>query len=159
MRASTGILTIDLPTEAQWEFACRAGTASTYSNGKGADCLDEIAWYTDNSDGRSHEVGRKDPNAFGLYDMHGNVFEMCRDWLSYGTTYSDGSAVTDPKGPDSRQETPTGRTLWRVMRGGGFGTSAGGCRSAYRNYKFNPYDYNSKKYFGYRLMCGADFSK
>ena len=92
-----------LPTEAQWEYACRAGTTSPLNNGKSiqtreekCDNLDEVAWYKFNSNGTTHPVGQKKPNAWGLSDMHGNACEWCLDWIgNYPAT-----PVTDPAGPD-----------------------------------------------------------
>jgi formylglycine-generating enzyme required for sulfatase activity len=107
-----------LPTEAQWEYACRAGTERAYA---GSRKLDEMGW----NDGKVHFVGKKKPNAWGLYDMHGNVSEWCADW--YGE-YPSG-AVTDPKGAASGRE--------RVCRGGGYHSTEGHCRSAYRE-SFGP---------------------
>ncbi len=107
---------LGIPTEAQWEFACRAGTTGLLS-GK----LDDVAWYDQNSDRRTHRVGTKEPNAFGIYDMHGNVWEWCRDY--YSEHYSSGPVI-DPTGPAAG----TGR----VYRGGSWGSSPSGCRSAYR---------------------------
>ena len=106
-----------LPTEAEWERACRAGSTGALS---GSESLDEMGWYVQNSDSATHPVGRKKPNAFGLYDMHGNVWEWCADW--YGA-YPDGKA-TDPTGAASGSE--------RVHRGGGWYYDASNCRSAYR---------------------------
>ncbi len=105
-----------LPTEAEWEYACRAGTTGDYAGD-----LDAMAWYSDNSGGETHPVGRKAPNAFGLYDMHGNVWEWVADW--YGD-YPSG-AVTDPKGPESGSD--------RVVRGGGWYGPARYARSADRD--------------------------
>ena len=116
-----------LPTEAQWEYACRAGTAAALNSGKNlsdeSECseMDEVGWYGYNSDNETHSVGQKMPNAWGLYDMHGNVWEWCLDkYEDYPT-----SSVTDPVGPD------TG--VHRVKRGGSLDLIAGSCRSAYRN--------------------------
>jgi formylglycine-generating enzyme required for sulfatase activity len=104
-----------LPTEAEWEYACRAGTVGKYAGE-----LDAMAWHVGNSSRQTHEVGRKRPNAWGLYDMHGNVWEWCADW--YGD-YPTG-AVTDPTGPEGGSS--------RVFRGGSWYDTAWGCRSAYR---------------------------
>jgi formylglycine-generating enzyme required for sulfatase activity len=108
-----------LPSEAEWEYGCRAGTT-----GDRAGNLDAIAWYNNNSDGKTHPVGQKQPNAFGLYDMRGNVWEWCDDfWHSdYNGAPTDGSAWL--RGGDSR---------YRVVRGGSWGDIEGFCRSAYRS--------------------------
>jgi formylglycine-generating enzyme required for sulfatase activity len=84
-------LTYRLPTEAEWDYACRAGTT-----GERYGDLDAIAWYESNSGGRTHPVGQKQPNAFGLYDMLGNVFQWCRDWE--GESYHSSRPATDPQG-------------------------------------------------------------
>ncbi|MBQ2621988.1 MAG: formylglycine-generating enzyme family protein [Thermoguttaceae bacterium] len=110
-------LPVQLPTEAQWEYACRAGSTGAYAGN-----LDDMVWYWDNSDRKTHPVGTKKPNAWGLYDMHGNVWEWCQDWYD---DYPRGS-VTDPVGPSSGSD--------RVFRGGCWLDSAGFCRSAYRFY-------------------------
>jgi formylglycine-generating enzyme required for sulfatase activity len=120
-----------LPTEAQWEYACRAGTTGPYDGD-----LDEIAWYRKNSDERTHPVGQKKPNAWGLHDMLGNVWEWCSDW--YG--YYDMSEVTDPTGRTS------GR--FRVIRGGCWNDHAYNCSVALRGY-YNPT--NSDYEIGFRL--------
>ena len=111
-----------LPTEAEWEYAARAGTTNRFSfgNDPGYTQLGNYAWYDGNSGNTTHAVGGKLPNRWGLYDMHGNVWEWCWDW--YGA-YPGGS-VTDPKGP------ATGSN--RVVRGGSWGSLAGFCRSAFR---------------------------
>ena len=107
---------ITLPTEAQWEYSCRAGTTGAYAGN-----LDEMAWYKGSSG--THPVGTKKPNAWGLYDMHGNVWEWCADW--YDKKYPIGS-VTDPTGPSEGS--------YRVIRGGGWSFCGGICRSALRLY-------------------------
>jgi formylglycine-generating enzyme required for sulfatase activity len=109
-----------LPTEAEWEYACRAGSAGRYCFGDDESELGRYAWYEDNAGGTTHPVGQKEPNAWGLYDVHGNVWEWCTDW--YGNYGPD--AVIDPPGPESGS--------YRVDRGGGWSCSAGRCRAAYR---------------------------
>jgi len=113
--------TVQLPTEAQWEFACRAGTTTTYYTGDTEADLGRAAWYGANSKGKTHPVGQKESNAFGPHDMHGNVWEWCQDYLQ--EQYKPG-AVVDPQGPTEGQG--------RVLRGGSWGGSAGDCRSANR---------------------------
>ncbi len=117
-----------LPTEAEWEYACRAGTTTRFSYGDdpGYNNLTNYAWYSDNSGGTTHPVGQKLPNPWGLYEMHGNVFERSQDW--YGV-YPGGSVI-DPQGP------ATGS--YRVLRGGDWGNSATYCRSAARSIDFRP---------------------
>jgi len=110
-----------LPTEAEWEYACRAGTTTVFSFGDDELRLRGFGWFDGNSENQTHPVGQKAPNAWGLFDMHGNVWEWCSDW--YGA-YPSGDA-TDPKGlPDAS---------FRVRRGGGWLFTAGSCRSAYRH--------------------------
>jgi formylglycine-generating enzyme required for sulfatase activity len=106
-----------LPTEAQREYACRAASTTPFAGAS----LDDLGWYRGNSGGRTHAVRQKAPNAWGLYDMHGNVWEWCADWFS---DYPSGS-VTDPAGP------PEG-TL-RAFRGGSWDSAASHCRSAFRS--------------------------
>ncbi|MFN9246495.1 MAG: formylglycine-generating enzyme family protein [Planctomycetota bacterium] len=129
-----------LPTEAEWEYACRAGTKSAYSFGDKRDSLDDYAWYGEKGDSKTHPVGQKKPNAWGLYDMHGNVWEWCSDW--YGD-YANG-AVSDPVGPREGS--------LRVRRGGSWNLEAAICRSAYR-YWGNP----SRRfyYYGFRLALSS----
>ena len=111
-----------LPTEAEWEYACRAGTDTAYSFGDSSKWVSEHAWFDGNSKNRSHPVALKRPNAWGLYDMHGNVYEWCNDWHG---DYPE-SAVTDPVG--------AAEGSLRVNRGGSWFYSAGRCRSAFRSY-------------------------
>ncbi len=132
LRAKTGI-TFDLPTEAQWEYTCRAGTTTTYSYGD--DANGEYMWYGDNSSSSTHEVGTKKANPWGFYDMHGNVWEWCLDW--YASSLSGGE---DPVGSSSGSS--------RVSRGGGWYSSASSCASSSRDYDYPSYEYD---YFGFRI--------
>jgi formylglycine-generating enzyme required for sulfatase activity len=128
-----------LPTEAQWEYACRAGTTAAYNTGD--TISDDTGWYKDNSDGRTHELGLKTPNAWGLYDMHGNVLELCWDWYGYDI-YWDG-AQTDPVG------TRPYMGDFRVARGGSWTESGQSLRSAYRGYDRT---YYRSEYTGFRVV-------
>jgi len=125
-----------LPTEAEWEYACRAGSTTQWSFGDDESRLGEYAWYDKNSGHETHPVGKKKANVWGLFDMHGNVCEWCSDW---GEEYPKG-AVTDPQGP-------SGASV-RVYRGGNWRIMAGLCRSACRGWddpSFRP------DYLGFRL--------
>ena len=112
-----------LPTEAEWEYACRAGSKTAYSFDDEEGLLPEYGWFSSNSSERTHTVGLLEPNAWGLYDMHGNVWEWCSDW--YGE-YPKG-AVSDPTGPCEGSD--------RVFRGGTWLRVAASCRSAARNWR------------------------
>jgi formylglycine-generating enzyme required for sulfatase activity len=107
-----------LPTEAQWEYACRAGEKGPYSGGT----LDAVGWYLENADRKTHEVATKKPNAWGLYDMHGNVLEWCADWM--GESLPGG---TNPQGPDA-----CAFGDYRVLRGGSWDRPPQACRAAIR---------------------------
>jgi formylglycine-generating enzyme required for sulfatase activity len=133
-----GLFTYRLPTEAEWEYACRAGSTTGYCFGDDEGRLGEYAWYSANSDSKTHPVGKKKPNAWGLCDMHGNVWEWCQDWYS---DYPNGP-VTDPTGPNNGS--------FRVMRGGSWNNNAGNCRSANRNNN-SPDNRNNNN--GFRLAC------
>jgi formylglycine-generating enzyme required for sulfatase activity len=113
-----------LPTEAEWEFACRAGTTTEFSFEDSKSAMDEYAWYDQNSGLTTHPVGQKYPNSWGLYDMHGNVWEWCSDWYD---DYPE-RAVTDPVGPAHGSD-----RVFRVFRGGSWCSSARFFRSASRS--------------------------
>ena len=115
-----------LPTEAEWEYACRAGTTTRFSHGddRGDSNLGNYAWYSRNSSSTTHPVGEKAPNAWGLYDMHGNIWEWCQDSWDGSANYPGGSTI-DPL-------VTTGS--FRVLRGGAWSSFAGGAGCAYRGY-------------------------
>jgi formylglycine-generating enzyme required for sulfatase activity len=129
-----------LPTESEWEYACRAGSSTAYCFGEDEARLGEYAWYGKNSGNKTHPVGQKKPNAWGLYDMHGNVWECCSDWFG---EYPSG-AVTDPTGAS------TGSS--RVRRGGGWNFGAANCRSASR-YWYDPSIRDDER--GFRLALSS----
>ncbi len=126
-----------LPTEAEWEYACRAGSTGPIA---GTGVLNEMGWYCGNSADKTHQVGRKKPNAWGLYDMHGNVWEWCQDWCERYPA----DAETDPTGPVAG-----GR---RARRGGSWFSSSWFCRSAYRS-RNEPDD--SSEDLGFRVVLPA----
>jgi formylglycine-generating enzyme required for sulfatase activity len=133
--------TYRLPTEAEWEYACRAGSGGLLAGG---DALDEIAWYDANADGQTHPVGQKKPNAWGLYDMHGNVAEWCADY--YAPPYPT-SEVSDPLGPAEGKA--------RVVRGGSWASFERGCRCASRGSA--PENYQLKT-VGFRVVLDVSSS-
>jgi formylglycine-generating enzyme required for sulfatase activity len=135
-----GLRGFRLPTEAEWEYACRAGTATKFYWGDDAELAREYTWCYENSDGHTHPVGLKKPNAWGLYDMNGNVWEWCADWFA---GYSAGAEV-DPVGPAEGSE--------RVVRGASYGDGAVCMLSALRN-KRAPSD--RYRYYGFRLVRDA----
>ncbi len=130
--------TYRLPTEAEWEYACRAGTTTRWSFGDEADKLKEYAWYADNANGKAHPVGDKKPNPCGLHDMHGNIWEWCEDvWAeNYDVTPRNGSAN---KGSGNQ----------RVLRGGSWINSDSDTRSSFRDRD----DSDDRSYYvGFRLV-------
>jgi formylglycine-generating enzyme required for sulfatase activity len=116
-----------LPTEAQWEYACRAGSKKRFCFGDSDSRLGDYVWYSNNSSSKTHSVAQKKPNAWGLYDMHGNIWEWCQDGFGKYPL----SHVTDPEGPSNR-----------VLRGGSWNNNARNIRSANRN-RNNPDNRNS----------------
>lgn len=128
-----------MPTEAQWEYACRAGTTTRFSFGDDETYLNEYEWFTKNAwdigDTFAHEVGLKKPNPWGFRDMHGNVREWCADW------YDDLQGGQDPEGPSTGSD--------RVNRGGGLHSDACDCRSARR--RLNSSDLVYSLNLGFRL--------
>jgi formylglycine-generating enzyme required for sulfatase activity len=129
-----------LPTEAEWEYACRAGATTRYSFGDDINTsqLSDYAWWQGNSGGETHSTGQKIPNPWGLYDMHGNVYEWCQDY--YADNLSGGN-VTDPQGPLGGSD--------RVVRGGFWLRDAGDCRSAHRSGRSPDTDYSG---VGFRVV-------
>jgi formylglycine-generating enzyme required for sulfatase activity len=126
-----------LPSEAQWEYAARAGSPMAYSFGDNTSQFGDYAWYGANAGRKTHPVGQKLPNAWGLYDMHGNVWEWVQDW--YGAYAA--AAVSDPTGPASGSI--------RVLRGGGWTNGAAFCASAHR---CGEGPGNRRSYLGFRLL-------
>ncbi len=169
-RQLTGLKNLDLPTEAQWEYACRTGLGTSYSTGY--DCslsfdkagseevVNNVAWYGSyyngtvaKADNRPQAVGTKAPNAWGLYDMHGNIFEMCLDWYSSGADYratfapgwASGKPTIEPVGPSSGTQ--------HVYRGGDYYNSASRLRASYR-YTWSTFGDDFKYcHNGFRLAC------
>ena len=126
-----------LPTEAEWEYACRAGTTTRFYTGRSESDLGRAGWYSGNSNPETHPCGKKVPNAWGLYDTHGNVWEWCWDW--YGAYPRE--AVPDSAGPSAG--------TYKVLRGGGCCSLARGCRSAFRGKNFC---LSADHYMGLRLF-------
>ena len=136
LRAKTGLNELDLPTEAQWEFACRAGTTTEYNTGDDETALAAAGWYSGNSNGQKHPAGEKLANAWGLYDMHGNVWEWCLDWHAW-----DEPSGTNPAGAASGSR--------RRHRGGSWNFDADRATSSYRS---NGAPSNAYSNLGFRLF-------
>jgi formylglycine-generating enzyme required for sulfatase activity len=134
--------TFRLPTEGEWEYACRAGSSTRWCFGDQEGSLEDYAWCVTNSGSSTHPVGQKRPNAWGLYDMHGNVWEWCSDW--YDVEYYGESPRNDPTGPSSAS--------YRVCRGGGWDGRARFCRSANRDFNRPGSEYS---FLGFRVCLEA----
>ena len=137
-----------LPTEAEWEYACRAGSVDKYCFGNDETELPRHAWFKANSQGKPRPSGQKQPNRWGLFEMHGNVWQWCHDW--YGETYYEESPAENPHGP------ATGKL--RVLRGGAWDCTAEKLRSAYRHKEFPVYSdacFGADSY-GFRRARKAD---
>jgi len=139
LSAKTG-KTVQLPTEAQWEYACRAGTNTRFYPGDADGDLDGVGWYVSNSGNTTHPVGEKKPNAWDLHDMHGNVVEWCQDWSGE----YEARAATDPTGPATGEG--------RVLRGGSWNDGPWDCCSANRSSIAPGVRYYD---FGFRLMLAG----
>ena len=125
-----------LPTEAEWEYAARGGKSSQGYKYSGSNNLDEVGWDKDNAESKTHEVGTKKANELGIYDMSGNVWELCHDWYASYTS----EAQTDPTGPTSGS--------YRLARGGGWDYGAYDCRVAHRT---NSTPSLTNYYLGFRI--------
>lgn len=132
---------LSTPIEAEWEYACRAGTDTPFAGGGLESDLARLAWYAGNSGGKPHPVAMKAPNGWGLYDMHGNVFEWCQDWE--GPYPAEDAA--DPVGPARGEK--------RILRGGCFKCPPPYCRAANR-YAAPPN--RTAPNFGFRVVWSAD---
>ncbi len=128
-----------LPTEAEWEWACRAGAATRFCFGDSDTGLGDYAWHTDNSSSRTHPVGEKKPNAWGLHDMHGNVWELC------ASPFADPFDGSESKGEDASAP-------FRVRRGGSWISYSRDCRSAFRYGVVPEFRYGG---YGFRVVCSA----
>lgn len=128
-----------LPTEAEWEYACRAGSTNFYGFGDDTSLAEQYAWTLENSDGRTHPIGQKRPNAWGFHDMHGNVWEWCSDWFARFPPVN----ARDPVGP------PGGK--FKVFRGGGWNNTVEMARAGNR---FMMAPTNGIHFVGFRLALG-----
>ena len=136
--------TVRLPTEAEWEYGCRAGTTTTYYSGDTETDLARAAWYEANSKDTTHPAGQKEPNKFGLYDMHGNVWQWCQDY--YDKDFYGKAEAENPSGP--------AQGTLRVMRGGSWDHYSITCRAASRDGRNPGSRFN---YFGFRIVVVPSF--
>jgi formylglycine-generating enzyme required for sulfatase activity len=145
LNAHDSIYLYRLPAEAEWEYVCRAGTTTAYFTGNSPYGLSDYCWHDEYVNARTHEVGWKLPNDWGLYDMSGNVREWCEDWFhpSYAGAPNDGSAWLSPSSER------------HVYRGGGFGDSSENCRSAARGESYYPDPNGPRMDLGFRLARSA----
>ncbi|MBI3829178.1 MAG: formylglycine-generating enzyme family protein [Planctomycetes bacterium] len=136
--------TVRLPSESEWEFACRAGSAAKYCSGDSEEDLERVGWHDSPITNSTHPVGQKEANRFGLYDVHGNVWQWCQDW------YGDYSATPgiDPVGPAQGTD--------RVVRGGTWHYKPGDCRSAIRECYDPDYCYNG---LGFRVVVSVSIRR
>jgi len=136
-----------LPTEAEWEYACRAGTATKYWFSDDAQGLGANGWFKGNSAQKTHPAGGKPANPWGLLDIHGNVFEWCNDW--YQADYYKTSPEKDPRGPDTGAK--------RLLRGGAWSSTPEKCTSAFRysDMPTNPDSCLGYDYYGFRCVKNA----
>jgi formylglycine-generating enzyme required for sulfatase activity len=130
-----------LPTEAEWEYACRAGTTTVYYSGENKEALDAAGWYVGNSGNQSHPVGRKQPNPWGLYDMHGNVSEWCAE------------RPPGERGDSHSAQLNSEENALRDLRGGSWGLNTSDCRSASRLSNAGTFRYFD---LGLRVVCDLD---
>jgi formylglycine-generating enzyme required for sulfatase activity len=136
---------IRLPTEAEWEYACRAGTKTKYYTGDDAAALEQVGWFKENAEGKTHPVGQKKSNAWGLFDMQGNVLQWCQDW--FGEDYYGKSETENPQGPSQKNALAT-----RLLRGSSRFNDAVNCRSARRTSIVNQLDHDDPQ-FGFRVVA------
>jgi formylglycine-generating enzyme required for sulfatase activity len=139
--------TYALPTEAQWEYGCRAGSATTYYFGDDAKELEHYAWYLVNAESKAHPVGQLKPNAWGLFDMHGNAWQWTADW--FAPDYYLKSPENDPPGAAAG--------VTRILRGGGWADSTAHCNNLFRNRAHAPSERYS--HFGFRVVLVGDLKR
>ena len=153
---------VAIPTEAQWEYACRAGSETAYSFGHSTSKVGDYAWYKDNATyGKyAHAVGQKRPNAWGLYDMHGNIKEWCRDW--YSKNFYVTAKNVDPENTTKvvTRITSRDRAALRVVRGGSWDSTPAGCRTAARIWGLAGHQRYSHRFptNGFRVVISTNLS-